>query len=166
MSSEPPRIEVHVFEDRFADQVRALVVEIQRGEFGVPITAEEQPDLMDTAGFFQHGEGNFWVAEAGRQVVGTIGLKGFGRGRLALRKMFVDASWRGAARGVSGLLMDTALGWAREKEARVLYLGSVEQMHAAHRFYEKHGFEVVAKDDVPRDFPLAHVDTKFFRLTL
>ncbi|MDH3580596.1 MAG: GNAT family N-acetyltransferase [Hyphomicrobiales bacterium] len=166
MSGARPSVEIHVFEERFADQVRALVLDIQREEFGVSITAEEQPDLMDTSGFFQSDEGNFWVARAEGQVVGTIGLKDFGARRLALRKMFVDASWRGAAKGVSGLLMDAALKWARKKGARAIYLGSVAQMHAAHRFYEKHGFEAVADSALPDDFPLAHVDTKFFRLTL
>lgn len=166
MSNQPPPVEIRAFEEAFADQVRALVLHIQREEFGVPITAEEQPDLMDTAGFFQRGDGNFWVAIGGGKVVGTIGLKDFGERRLALRKMFVQSAWRGADRGISGALIDTALAWAREKSARAIYLGSVDQMPAAHRFYEKHGFEPVAKKNLPGDFPLAHVDTSFFRLIL
>jgi hypothetical protein len=38
------------------DDVLAFVVAIQRGEFGIEITAEDQPDLADVAGFYQAAE--------------------------------------------------------------------------------------------------------------
>jgi predicted N-acetyltransferase YhbS len=45
-------------------------------------------------------------------------------------------------------------------------LGTVEQLKAAHRFYERNGFESIAKEDLPVYFPLMSTDTMFFQLHL
>ena len=34
---------------------------------------------------------------------------------------------------------------------------------AAHRFYEKNGFESVSIDELPKSFPVLQVDKKFYR---
>src|SRR5689334_21599103 len=39
------------------DAVAALIVGIQQGELGVPITLDDQPDLQDVPGFYQRGAG-------------------------------------------------------------------------------------------------------------
>ena len=83
-----------------APGVRDLIVPIQRAEFGIEITYEDQPDLHDVAAFYRKGCGDFWVALDGREVVGSIALIDIGERRAALRKMFVKQGYRGAARGV------------------------------------------------------------------
>ena len=55
-----------------------LILPIQREEFGISITAEDQPDLQDIPEFYQTGAGNFWVAKAATRIVGTIALKDMG----------------------------------------------------------------------------------------
>ncbi len=146
--------------------VEALVLPIQQGEFGVPITRDEQPDLVDIAGTFQKGNGNFWVALDGDKVIGSIGVVDIGNNQVALKKMFVHRDWRGAAHGVSAALMQGALDWCRQKGIKQVFLGTTGQMVAAHKFYEKHGF--VARDvaEMPSAFPVVHVDTRFYRLDL
>ena len=59
------------------DAVIAHILAIQQGEFAVPVTAEEQPDLRAVAEVYQSGTGGFWVAERDGRIVGTIGLIGF-----------------------------------------------------------------------------------------
>jgi hypothetical protein len=39
--------------------VANLVLDIQRREFGIPVTLDTQPDLIDVAGFFRKGAGEF-----------------------------------------------------------------------------------------------------------
>src|SRR5690348_2597841 len=105
-------VDVVPFAPAHAGGVAELIVGIQRGEFGIPITLEQQPDLSDIEGFYRGGAGNFWVAVDGARVVGTIGLRDIGDGRVALRKMFVDADHRGGSPGVAANLLDAALAWA------------------------------------------------------
>ena len=54
------------------EQVLGLILPIQQGEFGVPITAADQPDLTRIPEVYQAGRGGFWVGLAEGQVVGTV----------------------------------------------------------------------------------------------
>lgn len=155
---------IRVFEPGDQPAVIALVLPIQQDEFGVEITAEEQPDLIDIANYFQAAGGNFWVAEADGALVGTIGLKPFNAHSVALKKMFVDRAWRGG--GLAAGLLDAALDWARVAGFRDVYLGTTDKMIAAHCFYEKYGFHRVEKARLPDDFILVHVDDAFFMRAL
>lgn len=151
-----------------ADQqgVVDVIVPIQREEFGIPITAEDQPDLKAIPSFYQSGTGDFWVAKSGDQIVGTIGLKDIGAGQAALRKMFVSAAWRGREFGIAAKLLQRLLEESRNRGVRQIYLGTTDKFLAAHRFYEKHGFTEVAKQDLPESFPVMAVDSKFYVLDL
>jgi GNAT superfamily N-acetyltransferase len=141
------------------DAVIALIVPIQTEEFGVVISAEDQPDLQQIPRVYQRGRGQFWVATLGGELVGTVGLLDFGSGG-ALRKMFVRRDRRGS--GLGQALLDTAVGHARAAGLPGLWLGTVEAMTAAHRFYERNGFTRVAPGQLPPDYPRAAVDTRFY----
>ena len=148
------------------DGIADLIVGIQRGEFGIAITYDQQPDLKDIPGFYQQGAGDFWVARDGGRVVGTIALKDIGNAQVALRKMFVDAAYRGREHGVAQRLLDTAIAWARKKGVREIILGTTVKFLAAHRFYEKNGFAKVGVETLPQAFPRMAVDEIFYRLPL
>ena len=144
-------------------QVIDLIVDIQRNEFGILITAAQQPDLAGIPSFYQVRNGNFWVAQSGTRVVGTVALLDIGAQQGALRKMFVHRDFRGSA-GTAKRLLDALLRWAHERGVREIFLGTTEHFHAAHRFYEKSGFREIAKPELPASFPVMEVDTKFYRL--
>jgi hypothetical protein len=44
--------------------VLEVILPIQQEEFAISITAEDQPDLLAIADFYQTGAGGFWVAKA------------------------------------------------------------------------------------------------------
>ena len=52
---------IRIFKQTYQQQVIDLIVGIQSGEFGVKITAEDQPDLKDIQSYYQTKSGNFWV---------------------------------------------------------------------------------------------------------
>jgi N-acetylglutamate synthase-like GNAT family acetyltransferase len=146
-----------------AERVVALVLGIQRGEFGMSITAEDQPDLVDVQSFYQQGSGNFWVAAEDEEIVGTIGLLDIAGGHGALRKMFVAPDWRGPEHRVGTRLLETLVAWASERGLGEIYLGTTDWFHAAHRFYEREGFDRVDPEKLPAAFPIMAVDTRFYR---
>jgi N-acetylglutamate synthase-like GNAT family acetyltransferase len=159
-------IDILSYREEHLPGVRDLIVPIQREEFGIPITYEDQPDLHDVEGFYRRGAGEFWVAVDRDAVVGSIALVDIGSGQAALRKMFVKADHRGAEHGVARLLVATLLDHARASGIREVYLGTTAAFLAAHRFYEKAGFELVDESDLPASFPRMAVDTRFYRMTL
>lgn len=156
-------LEIVPFAPHHGCGVVGVILPIQREEFELPITLEDQPDLRDIPGFYQKRAGNFWVALAGGEIVGTIALLDIGNRQGALRKMFVAASHRGAARGVAAELLETLLDWCRERGVDEIFLGTTAKYLAAHRFYEKNGFAEIEVDDLPEAFPIMAVDTKFYR---
>ncbi|MGE4481106.1 GNAT family N-acetyltransferase [Acidocella sp.] len=143
-----------------------LIIPIQQDEFGVPVTLQDQPDLLKIPAFYQTGRGGFWVAQAQGRVIGSIALKAFGTSSAGLRKMFVAAPWRGKESGVAQALLDHALAHARATGTDDIILGTVAYLRAARRFYEKNGFLPVAPEALPADYPRMAVDTLFYRLRL
>ncbi|RDS85664.1 GNAT family N-acetyltransferase [Dyella psychrodurans] len=150
----------------YFDAATALIVSIQRDEFGFDIDLARQPDLSAIPAFYQSGAGNFWVALHDDTVVGTIALKDIGEHNVALRKMFVAAKYRGSEWGVAKKLLHTAIHWARHHDVQSIFLGTTEKFRAAHRFYEKHGFSLIEKTSLPASFLFMPVDTRFYRLDL
>ena len=159
-------IEVVQFSASHQAGVIDVILSIQRDEFGVPITVEDQPDLLDIPGFYQQGSGNFWVALANGEVVGTIALRDIGNHQGALRKMFVKPGYRGKEKGVAQRLFDELLSSARNARVRDLFLGTIDRFVAAHRFYERNGFVQVPEAALPKAFPLMGVDTRFYHRKL
>jgi N-acetylglutamate synthase-like GNAT family acetyltransferase len=159
-------IEVVPFSPGHLSGVVDVIVPIQQAEFGIPITLDAQPDLLDIPGFYQTRNGNFWVALVGKDVVGTVSLLDIGDSQGALRKMFVKAAFRGRDHGVSRRLLNTLLQWCRSRGIREVFLGTTAKFLAAHRFYEKSGFSEIPQSELPRSFPVMSVDTKFYRYAM
>lgn len=153
------------------DQISSLadlILPIQQAEFGIFITLNDQPDLRDVDGFYRaKGCGEFWVAtrKADGAVVGSIALLDIGSGDGALRKMFVHKDHRGGQAPLAGLLLHTLFSHARQNGLKRIWLGTTDKFLAAHRFYEKNGFEQVSAADLPATFPRMAVDTRFYRST-
>ena len=159
-------IQIVPFASQHVEGVGALIVSIQRDEFQIPITLEDQPDLQDIPAFYQQGAGNFWVAVSEGAVVGTVALLDIGNHQGALRKMFVHASYRGPGHGVSSRLLETLLEWSRVRGVKDVYLGTTEKFRAAHRFYERNGFQLIPANELPPSFLKMAVDSRFYRRAL
>lgn len=160
------KVAIRRFDPLDQDGVTALIVSIQNAEFGIAITAQDQPDLQEIPEFYQRDAGDFWVAQApGGEMAGTIALRDIGEGAAALRKMFVHPAYRGA-RGVARALLGTLLDHARKRGLSRIYLGTADRFLAAHRFYARNGFQPIDPALLPPTFPRMMVDTRFYALTL
>ena len=156
-------IRIEPYTDKYKQQVIDLIVPIQQEEFNIPITAADQPDLQQIPTFYQKDNGNFWLAIAEGNVIGTIALLDIGNQQGALRKMFVHNNFRGKTYGAGQLLLDTLFAWAQQKSYTEIYLGTTAKFLAAHRFYEKNGFVEITVPELPVSFPRMEVDVKFYR---
>ena len=159
-------VDVVPFSRAFQDDVIDLILTIQQVEFGFKIQAEDQPDLHAIEDFYQTGAGGFWVALVEGRPVGTIALRDIGERQGALRKMFVKPAYRGRANAVAETLLHTLLKSAKAGGIDEIFLGTTEKFVAAHRFYEKHGFEQVPANLLPSSFPRMALDTRFYKLVL
>lgn len=159
-------ITIQEYKDEYKGDIVKMILKIQQEEYNLPITENDQPDLANIPAFYQENDGNFWVSIYHDQVVGTIALKNIGDGNVVLRKMFVIQEYRGKEKGISKKLLSRLLDWARQKHFREIFLGTTPQFLAAHRFYEKNGFNEIQKENLPTNFPVMEVDKKFYSYRL
>lgn len=150
--------------NEWSRQVIDLILPIQQIEFNVPITLEAQPDLLDIDKNYGQSGGGFWGAIQEELIVGTIALIPFGDDGGAIRKMFVRKEFRGKEFGVAKQLLDVLIAHCKTTGIKDLYLGTVDILKAALRFYEKNGFARISKQDLPAAFPRMEVDTVFYHL--
>lgn len=112
-----------------------------------------------------HVIGNqFWVALDGKQLIGTIGVLLKKDHSAVVKSMFVTKEYRGT--DVAHQLLSKLIDHCKKKKIRDIYLGTMSQMKAAHRFYEKNGFMKINETDVPSDFGMSPVDDVFYRLKI
>ena len=81
-----------------------------------------------------------WVAEAGGEVVGMMSL-----GAEELDQLYLRPDWRG--RGIGGRFV----ALAKERRPAGLGLYAFQVNESACRFYERHGFELVDRNDGSRN---------------
>ena len=117
--------------------IRTCLIEFGGNHEG---TAWEDPDLGRFSEIYNTEGRKYWVAEdESGKVVGGVGIGTLdGEEDICeLQKMYCLKEARGT--GVAHLLMDEALSYAG-KYYRQCYLETLDNMGAARRFYEKHGF--------------------------
>lgn len=160
-------IRITPYESGHKQQIAQLITGIQQQEFNIPITLEDQPDLNDIPAFYQQQQGNFWCAlNTTGEVVGTIALIDVGHQTGVIRKMFVREDYRGKEKNIAGQLLQTLETHAAASHIRDIYLGTVSVLQAAQRFYNKHGYTLIAEENLPAHFPKMKVDTVFFHKQL
>jgi len=143
-----------------------IILPIQQLEFGVPLTLADQPDLLNIENFYTLKGGNFWGATVDGTLCGTIALLRFNEKAGAIRKMFVKKEFRGKEYGIASLLLEELIKYCGKNGIEDLYLGTVDILQAAIRFYEKKCFVQLDKKELPVDFPVMASDNIFYHLAL
>lgn len=156
--------DIGTLNNTYSAQIIDLILPIQQVENNIPVTLQDQPDLLDIERFYQAGGGQFWGALREKQLLGTIALISIGHNAGAVRKMFVKKEYRGKELAIAQQLLDTLIAYCRQQGIRDIYLGTVDVLKAAIRFYERNGFSIIKKTDLPSYFPLMPADNVFFHL--
>lgn len=160
------KIEIQTIDNSYSEQAINLILNIQQKEFNIPITVDDQPDLIGIESFYHEKGGNFWGAFVDGELVGSIALVRFDEKAGAIRKMFVKKEFRGKEYNIAQVLLEILINFCRENEIDDLYLGTITVLKAAQRFYERNHFIKIEKEKLPVLFPLMSADDIFFHLNL
>jgi len=155
---------IKTLDNSYQQNILDLILPIQQIEFNVPVTLEGQPDLLDIESFYLKGGGNFWGAFEGDKLVGTIAMIDTGYQACAIRKMFVKKEYRGKEFGIAQHLFDMLKAYCLEHDIKKIFLGTVDMLKAAHRFYEKNGFTRIKPEDLPDYFPAMMGENVYYYL--
>jgi len=152
--------------NNYCARVIDVILPIQQIEFGVPITLEGQPDLLDIETNYHKDGGGFWGALNHEELVGTIALMNVGHQTGVIRKMFVKKAYRGKALNIAQRLLESLIAYCKQQGITAIYLGTVDILKAACRFYERNGFVKIDSEALPSYFPRMKADNTFYRLNL
>jgi GNAT superfamily N-acetyltransferase len=92
--------------------------------------------------------GELWVAEEDGRILGSIAMLAAEQGWGRLRWLLLHPELRG--RGAGRELVETALGYARERGFPGVYLTTIAGLDAAHHIYRRAGFELSGSEPVRR----------------
>lgn len=143
-------------------EVSDLILSIQRGDVGLHVPLEEQPELLDIGEAYRAGR--FWLAIADQEVVGSIGLMLYGTIGV-LKKLFVRSDYRGPG-GAGHGLYSKAADWAVEKGLTAIFLDTPLLAKRSHAFYRRKGFRIVDRSELPPGYKFPDRDSLIFRLDL
>ena len=138
-------IEVIEYSDKYHSDFKRLNLE-WLDKYGLT----ESHDLMilnDPQGIVLNNGGFIWLAKAGEEIVGSVGIMNEGEGIFELIKMGVNENWRG--KGIGKMLIEICLQKAKEIGTKRLILFSNHQLQTALRLYEKYGFKQVEVTGAP-----------------
>lgn len=158
--------EIRMIDNSYCREIIDLILPIQQVEFNVPVTLEDQPDLLDIEANYHGTGGGFWGGMVNDRLAGTIALISIGYQAGAIRKMFVKKAYRGKEYGIAQHLLEQLIAHSRSMNITDLYLGTVNKMAAARRFYERNHFKEIHKEELPPYFPLMSADNVFYHLHL
>lgn len=119
--------------------IRSCLIEFGANHAG---TAWADPDLGRFSEVYAAPGNRYWVAESDGCIVGGTGIGALTEDICELQKMYCLPQARGT--GLAHELIERALAFAAA-HYKSCYLETLENMTAAQRFYEKHGFARVTE---------------------
>lgn len=150
-------MQIKMYENKYKNQVIALILYLQNFDNKVNLSLEEQPDMNNIQEYYLNNGGGFWIAvNENDDVIGTIGLLLETSKCGILKKFFVNPQYRGKKTGISNNLYNHLVEHARMKGLCKIILDTPSVCYRAHGFYEKNGFSTITKNQLP--IPYEYVD--------
>lgn len=152
-----------VADDADIASVRRLVTAHGDARATIPGVETVYADAARMPGPYVAPRGGIWLAVAvtvaDGEGVGCVALRPLGARVAEVKRMFVDAEWRG--RGVGRALLVALIEGARTRGYATLRLGTLDDMNAAQHLYRSLGYT-----PIERYRPDALMDTQFYELSL
>jgi ribosomal protein S18 acetylase RimI-like enzyme len=113
---------------------------VQEYNDAVDVALRDSPESFEKD-YFRPGSG-LWLAEVGRRVAGCIALRPLRTPEQAgeIKRLYVRPEFRGS--GAALALLVALEQYAEASSYEWLYLDSKDDLKAALRFYDRHGYEV------------------------
>jgi len=151
-------VQIRHFERQDTEAVKRLINQIMDGEFQDEKAAFSQDDLDSLHDSYGKLGEAFFVAEDGKKLVGTVGVKREDDRIALIRRVFVDPEYRNKQIGLR--LLNRALEFCKEVGYRELVFKTTSRMSGAIELVKKLGFQSRAK------VPLGKVELMKFSLSL
>ena len=103
----------------------------------------DKKDLLNPKKIIDNGGQVFFAVEK-QSAIGTVAMIKSSDYKFELAKMTVKENYRG--KGIANMLMDQCLNFAKQKNAKEIFLISNDSLTIARNLYDKYGFKEVDLD--------------------
>ena len=103
----------------------------------------DKKDLLNPKKIIDNGGQVFFAVEK-QSAIGTVAMIKSSDYKFELAKMTVKENYRG--KGIANMLMDQCLNFAKQKNAKEIFLISNDSLTIARKLYDKYGFKEVDLD--------------------
>ena len=108
----------------------------------------DKKDLLNPGKIVKNG-GQVFFALVNQNAIGTVAMIKSLDDRFELAKMTIEESFRG--KGIANMLMDECLKFAKQNNAKEIFLISNDSLIIARNLYDKYGFKEVKLDSQKYD---------------
>ena len=108
----------------------------------------DKKDLLNPGKIVENG-GQVFFALVNQNAIGTVAMIKSLDDRFELAKMTIEESFRG--KGIANMLMDECLKFAKQNNAKEIFLISNNSLIIARNLYDKYGFKEVKLDSQKYD---------------
>ena len=108
----------------------------------------DKKDLLNPKKIIDNG-GQVFFAVENQSAIGTVAMIKSSDYKFELAKMTVKENYRG--KGIANMLMDQCLNFAKQKNAKEIFLISNDSLTIARNLYDKYGFKEVDLDSIKYD---------------
>ena len=108
----------------------------------------DKKDLLNPKKIIDNG-GQVFFAVEDQNAIGTVAMIKNSDYKFELAKMTVKENYRG--KGIANMLMDQCLNFAKQKNAKEIFLISNDSLTIARNLYDKYGFKEVDLDSIKYD---------------
>lgn len=122
-----------------APQIIKLIGEVWAEYDCILDTNVEEQYLLTPAEYFHAQNGEFWVVEENEEMIATCAVMMNSETTAELKSLYVNKNFR--QHGLGQQLTEMTIAFARDKGASEMILWSDTRFTAAHRLYERLGFE-------------------------
>lgn len=119
---------------------------------------EYDQDMLNIKNTYLDNGGEFFVASLDNKVVGMGGLLKMNNEIAEVKRMRVNIDYQ--QKGIGSLILESLIKRAKELGYKKLELDTTENMAAAKRLYEKHGFKEFKRGKA------GHLESIFYELEL
>ncbi len=153
---------IEPYTPKYKNEIISLILNIQNNESKINLSLEEQPDLLDLSKCYQQNGGEFWLALSNGKVIGTIGLMLKENNCAIMKKFFVKKEFRSQKVGLA--LYQKLISFAKNTGVEHIILDTPSVAHASHKFYERAGFKMIEKADLPMPYTYPDRDSLLYML--
>jgi N-acetylglutamate synthase-like GNAT family acetyltransferase len=159
---------ITLYDRSYKEETINLILHVQNYENNLNIKIEEQPDLLDIETYYLHNGGNFWVALDKKEgkVIGSIGLMNLSDEIAVLKKFFVYEEYRGKEFSIGQGLFNVLVEYAKKQRIKIIVLDTPFIAKRSHRFYEKNGFILINKEELPIQYDYPDRISSLYRLDI